>query len=104
MTKALYLEMCETLGNEPIDEEIPIEYDDLLSDVQEALNIYSKLRDEWDTMNGVYLGKNYIGIMDIFELYEVPMEDRRVIFDLLNTIDSCRAKVINAKLKNKKTK
>jgi len=102
MTKDQYFEMCEMMGTEPIEEQIPIEYEDLLTDVQDALNIYSKLRDEWDGMNGVYLGKNFAGIMDIFELYEVPKVDRRTIFDLLNTIDSCRIKIINAKQKEKK--
>lgn len=101
MTKQQYLEMCEMMNSEPIEDEIPVEYDDLLTDVQEALNIYAKLRDEWDPMNGIYLGKNYTGILDIFELYEVPKEDRRTIFDLLNTIDTCRAKTINDKLKQK---
>lgn len=101
MTKETYFEMCDMMNSEPIEEEIPVEYEDLLLDVQEALNIYSKLRDEWDTMNGIYLGKSYTGILDIFELYEIPKEDRRTIFDLLNLIDSHRSKIINEKLKSK---
>jgi hypothetical protein len=88
------------LGSEPLEEEIPVEYEDLASDVQEAFNIYSKLRDEWDSMNGVYLGKNYTGILDMFELYEVPKEDRRTIFELLNIIDTHRIKLINDKIKS----
>jgi hypothetical protein len=102
MTKERYFEMCEALNSEPIEEQIPVEFEDLLTEVQEAFSIYSKLRDEWDPMNGVYLGKNFSGIMDIFTLYEVQDVDRRAIFDLLNTIDTHRTKIINAKLKNKK--
>lgn len=97
MTKDAYFEMCEALNSEPIESQIPVEYDDLSMDVQEALNIYSKLKDEWDTMNGVYLGKSYNGIMDIFNIMEVPPQDRRTMFDLIGSIDKCRSKAIEAK-------
>jgi hypothetical protein len=94
MTKEHYFEMCEALGNEPIEEEIPIEYDDLFVDVQYALGIYAKLQDQWDGMNGVYLGKNYSGIKDIFEILEVPIEDHKTVFDLIGLIDKHRSKII----------
>lgn len=95
MTKESYLEMCEMMGSEPIDEEIPLDFNDLYVDVQEALGIYFKLKDEWDTMNGNYLGKNYSGIKDIFQILDVPVEDWRTLFDLLGLIDRYRTKVIN---------
>ena len=94
--------MCEMMGSEPIKEEIPIDYDDLLVDVQEALSIYSKLRDEWDTMNGNYMGKSYAGINDIFDILEVPQEDRKTLFNLLGIIDGIRSAAI-AKAKPKTT-
>lgn len=94
MTKETYFEMCEMMGSEPIKEEVPVEYDDLLVDVQEALSIYSKLRDEWDTMNGNYLGKSYAGINDIFNILEVPVEDRKTLFNLLGIIDSIRSTIL----------
>ena len=71
-----------------------MEYDDLSLDVQQALNIYSKLKDEWDTMNGNYLGKSYSGIIEIFNIMEVPIEDRRIMFDLIGSIDKYRAEAI----------
>lgn len=101
MTKQKYLEMCEALGSEPIEEEFPVEYEDMLLDVQEALDIYGKLKDEWDTMNGEYLGKNYSGIRDIFEMLEIPKEDRKTLFQLINTIDMHRSNSIK---ENKPTK
>jgi hypothetical protein len=97
MTKAAYFEMCEALGSEPIESEIPVEYDDLPIDAQEAIGIYVKLKDEWDSMNGVYLGKSYSGILDIFEILEVPKEDRRMVFELIGTIDKIRSKALEAK-------
>ena len=94
MTKAVYYEMCEALGTEPVDEEIPIDYEDFCLDVQEALGIYQKLRDEWDTMNGNYMGKNYGGILDIFTILEVPVEDHKTMFNLIGIIDTYRSKAI----------
>ncbi len=99
MTKATYFEMCEALGSEPIESEIPIEFEDLCTDLQEALGIYSKLKDEWDTMNGYYMGKSFAGIKDIFDILEVDVADRRNMFDLLSSIDSYRAKSINDRKK-----
>lgn len=102
MTKEAYFEMCDMLGNEPIESEIPIDYEDLFRDVQEALNIYSKLRDEWDTMNGNYLGKSYSGILDILDILDVPVEDRKSMFELIGLIDRHRSKAIaDAKPKSK---
>lgn len=99
MTKATYFEMCEALGTEPIESEIPVEYDDLCPDLQDAFSVYSKLRDEWDTMNGYYLGKSFAGIKDIFDILEVSPEDRRTMFDLISNIDSYRIKSINDRKK-----
>ena len=88
--------MCRDLGTEPVEEEIPIDYEDFCLDVQEALAIYQKLRDEWDTMNGNYMGKNYAGILDIFTILEVPVEDHKTMFNLIDIIDSHRSQAIAA--------
>ena len=94
MTKEAYFEMCEALGSEPIESEIPVDYSDFCLEIQETLGIYSKLKDEWDTMNGNYLGKSYAGILDIFNILEVPVEDHKTVFDLIGIIDRHRSKAI----------
>ena len=96
MTKDAYFEMCEMMGSEPIDSEIPIDFSDFPITVQQAFGIYSKLRDEWDTMNGTYLGKSYAGIVDILTLLEVPVEDRKTMFELITIIDGHRSTAIAA--------
>lgn len=102
MTKDAYFEMCEALGSEPVESEIPIEYDDFQYDVQEALGIYHKLRDEWDTLNGNYMGKSYAGIIDIFTILEVPVEDHKTMYNLIGIIDTHRSKAVaDAKPKTK---
>lgn len=95
MTKAMYYEMCEALGTEPAEDEIPVDYEDFHIDVQEALQIYQKLKDEWDTMNGNYMGKSYAGILDIFTILEVPVEDHKTLFNLIGMIDGHRSKAIS---------
>ena len=94
MTKEHYFEMCEALGNEPLDSEIPVDYDDLALEVQEALRIYNNLQDSWDYMGGNYIGKNLTGFMDILNIFDVEVSDRRAIYELVMHIDRIRAKSI----------
>lgn len=102
MTKQAYFEICEALGSEPVESEIPIEFEDFHIDVQEAFFIYQRLKDEWDTMNGNYMGKSYAGVLDIFTILEVPVEDHKTIFNLIGIIDAHRTKsIMDAKPKQK---
>lgn len=96
MTKELYFEMCEALGSEPVESEIPIEIDDFPEEVQEAINVYYKLRDEWDTMNGVYMGKSYTGLRDILDILEIPTQDRKYVLEWVSTMDAARSKMLEA--------
>jgi len=95
MTKDQYFEMCEMLGNEPLDSEIPVEYDDLPLEVQDALRIYNTLQDNWDYMGGNYIGKNLQGIRDIFEMNDIEKADHKSIYELILHIDRIRAKQIH---------
>ena len=95
MTKDQYFEMCEMMGTEPIEEEIPMELEDLPVEVQETMRIYAQLQDNWDYMGGNYIGKNYTGLMDILNILEVEPEDRRSTYELLGHIDRIRAKAIS---------
>ena len=95
MTKEAYFELCEAMGTEPLEEETPVDFEDFYIAVQEALVIYQKLKDEWDTMNGNYMGKSYAGIIDIFTILEVPVEDHRTLFTLIGIIDQHRSKAIS---------
>jgi hypothetical protein len=96
MTKELYFEMCAALGTEPLEEEIPIEMEDFPEEVQEAINIYYKLRDDWDTMNGVYMGKSYVGLMDILDIMEIPVKDRKYVLEWVSVMDAARSKMLEA--------
>jgi hypothetical protein len=95
MTKEHYLDMCEMLKQEPIPENTPIEYEDLHEDVQEAIVVYNALQDNWDTMNGIYLGKVMTGIIDIFKMRGV--DDHTTCFDIIRMIDNARSQILNKK-------
>lgn len=100
MSKETYFEMCEMLGSEPIDEEIPVEYEDLPEEAQQALSLYNKLRDDWNVVSGDYMGKNMSGILDIFEIMEIAKEDRKFMLELINLIDVKRQEVISERKAN----
>lgn len=99
MTKDQYFEICEMLGNDPNEDEIPVEYEDLHEEVQEAIQIYNMLQDNWDTMNGIYLGKVMTGIMDIFRIMEV--EDPKSIFYIITMLDRNKSEIVNKKKESK---
>ena len=94
MTKQQYFEMCAMLASEPVDSEIPVEYDDFPLEVQDALRIYSSLQDNWDYMGGNYIGKNLQGFRDILEISGVEATDYKTMYDLILEIDRMRSKQI----------
>jgi hypothetical protein len=90
MTKQQYFDMCQQLGSEPVESEIPIEFDDFAIEAQLALSIYRMLRDEWEFINGNYLGKNLNGIFELFDVYEIDVRDKKFYLELIYMIDSVR--------------
>ena len=72
------------MGKEPVEEDIPIEPSDLSLNCQQALLLFSILPDKIEGMNGIWLGKEFSGIGNIFDFYEI--EDRREVFELLTYI------------------
>jgi hypothetical protein len=102
MTKESYFEMCEMLGSEPIEDEIPVEFDDFPYEVQQAFMVYRMLHDEWEGMNGIYLGKSLNGIKEVLWANEIEPEDYKIIITLVQTIDMVRQQQINTKQENKK--
>jgi len=97
MTKDQYFEMCDMLGSEPNESEIPVEFDDFPIEMQQAFSAYKMLRDEWDGFSGVYLGKSLIGITEVLHATEIDPEDHKFITMLVRTIDEVRSQEINNK-------
>lgn len=73
--------MCEQLGTEPNDDEMPTEVHTLPLEVQEALTIFNILPDKVDGMSGTWFGKDLTSIEFIMQCYEV--ENPRAVLDFI---------------------
>jgi hypothetical protein len=101
MTKDTYFEMCEMLGEEPLESEIPLDSSDFPVIIQQSLSIYSLLEDRWDLMNGGYLGKNYSNVFEFFRLHDLDQAESLLILEFLQHIDAVRSKLVADKIKTK---
>jgi hypothetical protein len=97
MSREVYLDMCEQLGSEPIDEEIPIELMDLPEEAQEAWTIYCYLPDRYDSFSGHYFGKAIENISNLFELFDIT--DRVSVLRIVTLFDRQETEQINSKKK-----
>jgi hypothetical protein len=102
MSKNAYFEMCEMLGQEPIETEIPVEVDDFPQLVQQCFVVYQILPDRWDSMGGGYMGKDYSIVFNLLHVYNVTdSEEILLVLDFLQHMDGVRQKLIAEKLKAK---
>lgn len=93
--------MCEVLGTEPVEEETPVEFDDLPSDIQYCFMIYNLLQDNWDYMGGNYIGKHMTEFWKLMELDEVVPADQKYYYEIIVIIDHIRAEQIRTQQKSK---
>ncbi len=77
-----YLSLCEQLGQEPNPDEMPID-PSLDFDViaQQAFFLYHTLPDKVEGMAGLWLGKEFGGLLDIMNIYSI--EHKREVMDYL---------------------
>jgi len=102
MTKDAYFEMCEMLGTEPLDEDIPTVWEDLPILSQQALELYGFLPDKWEGMSGTYMGKDYSIVFNLFNIYEIDNnQDQVILLKIMSNIDGIRSKIIHQKQKQK---
>jgi hypothetical protein len=102
MTKDAYFELCEMMGTEVVDSDIPIEFLDLPEFVQQCLEIYNFLPDRWEGMNGLFLGKDYNIVFNLFNIFNIiDNGDRTLTLRILAVIDGIRSKLYQQKQKDK---
>jgi hypothetical protein len=92
--------MCELMNTEPVESDIPVDFSDFPQELQQCFEIYNILQDNWDTMNGVYLGKNWTGIKEMLEMYQVNKDEMVFYLGLINLIDRVRKQTLNKKPTN----
>ena len=85
MTRDKYLDMMEQLGKEPIEEEIPPDWEDLPEIVVQAVSTFNMLGDRAYPEIG-YIGKDYTNLTHYLELYGI--EDKEYFLELLAWLDA----------------
>ena len=85
LTRDKYLELCEQMGNEPIEEEIPPDWADFPDIVVYAINTFNMMGDRVYPEVG-YTGKDYTNLAEYLDLYEI--QDREYFLQLLSWLDS----------------
>ena len=96
MTRNKYLDMCEQLGKEPSDKEIPPDWDDFPELVRDAINTFNQLGDRVFPEIG-YVGKDYQNLKYFIEFYRV--DDVEFYLEVLSWLDSRAIKKSSQDLK-----
>lgn len=101
MTQEQYFAMCEQMGWEPREEEIPPDLGSLSYDSQVAMILFNLLSDRIEGMSGTWLGKEFSSLETFMNIYEV--ENRRDILDYIMTIHDEYAKYYREQQKIKES-
>lgn len=81
MNQDQYIDMCEQMGWEPDESQMPKDPSLLSFEVQQALLLLNVLPDKWEGMSGTWLGKDYAGLDSILTIYQI--DNVRQVFELL---------------------
>jgi len=81
MTREQVIEAALIMGEDLETMEVPPEFTDLDYDCQIAVNIFHILPDKIDGMGGNWLGKEWSGLFDIMEIFEV--ENKKDVFEFM---------------------
>jgi len=96
MTRDRYLELCEQMGNEPVEEEIPPSWEDFPEMVVNAVATFNSMGDRIQAEVG-YIGKDYTNLNHYLEVYGV--EDKEFFLQLLNWLDARAIKKSSEEMK-----
>lgn len=96
MTRERYFAMCEQMGKDPEDEEIPPDWQDFPDIAIFAQNTYNLLGDRVYPEIG-YVGKDYSNLSVFIDMYEI--EDKELFVEILDFLDSRAIKKSQEQLK-----
>lgn len=101
MTKDKYLAMMSQLGQEPVEEKCPPDFEDFPIPVQQAIEVFNKLGDRVYPDIG-YLGKDYTALdlhMEVSKVYE-----KEIFLETLIRLDSSMIKRSSDQMKKARDK
>jgi len=101
MTRDRYLTMCEQMGQEPKEEEIPPDSEDFPDLVAYALNTFHSLGDRVYPDIG-YMGKDFTNLPLYIEMYSI--EDNELFLEILTYLESRAIKQSQEALKREREK
>lgn len=96
MTRDKYFTMMEQLGQEPKDDEIPPDWEDLPEIFVSAVNTFNMLGDRMYPEIG-YTGKDYTNLTYYIDLYDI--QDTAYFLEILSWLDSRAIKKSSEHLK-----
>ena len=85
MDQDQYIMMCEQMGWEPDESQMPKDPSTLEEPCQQALILLNVLPDRWDGTSGSWFGKDYAGLDAILGIYEI--DKPRDVFELLQVAE-----------------
>ena len=101
MTRDRYLTMCEQMGQEPKEDEIPPDFADFPELVAYALNTFHCLGDRVYPDIG-YMGKDFTNLPLYIEMYGI--EDKELFLEILTYLESRAIKQSQEALKREREK
>jgi hypothetical protein len=96
MTADRYFMMCEQLGIEPKEEDVPVDWYDLPDIAQQAINIYNRLGDRVVSDLG-FIGKDYTNLQVVFDILEI--EDKETTLEIIQDLEAKQIKKSSEQLK-----
>lgn len=88
------------VSDEELEKASDTSFSELPRIVQIALTIFNTMPDIIEGMNGIWLGKNWSGVMDFMEIYEV--DEKLECLEYLQTLNSYMLKFHGEKAKQRK--
>jgi len=101
MTRDRYLKMCEQMGQEPRDDEIPPDWEDFPDIVIEAVSTFSSLGDRVYPDVG-YMGKDFTTLPFYMNIHKV--EDTELFLEILTYLESRAIKQSQDSMKRERDK
>jgi hypothetical protein len=89
------------MGWEPNEDEMPKDPSVFSLEVQQALILFRALPDKWEGFSGTWMGKEYAGLMDIMNIYQI--EDKKKVFELLKVAEHEAEKYYSQKKKEQES-
>ncbi len=101
MTQERYLKMCDQLGKEPSEDEIPPDWQDFPEMAISAINTFNMLGDRIAPDIG-FIGKDFTNLLHYIEVYGV--EDKELFLDIINLLETRAIKQSHEMMKREREK